>query len=137
MPALKSGIAALALVVGVSSPALAQGQGQAKGQKTFPGGANGSYPATQTPGNLSEYYGMTPNFANYGLSGSYPGFGGYGYSAYGPGAQFGAHYPASPASKVPPFSTKPSTTSSRKQTGKPASPGNVTNRGVPLPRKGL
>jgi hypothetical protein len=131
MPALKSGIAAMALIVGISSSALAQAP------KINTGGATGSYPATQTPGNLSDFYGMTPNFANYGLSGSYPSYGGYGYPAYGPGAQFGAHYPASPESKAAPVSTKPAAPINRKQTGKPGSSGYSTTRGVPLPRKGL
>ncbi len=133
MLALKSAIAALVLVVGISSSA----QAQAPGRKTFPGGATGSYPATQTPGNLSDFYGMTPNFANYGLSGSYPSYGGYGYPAYGPGAQFGAHYPTSPASKTQPASTKLPTSTIRKPVGKPGSLGNGTTRSVPLPRKGL
>jgi hypothetical protein len=129
MPVLKSGLAALLLVAGLSASALAQ-------QKPDSLGATGAYPASQVSENLSAYYGMTPNFANHGLSGTYPGYGGYGYQGYGPGAQFGAHYASSPASK-------PSTTS-RNPPGftsgvpkRPTGRGTSAPKGVSTPRKGL
>jgi hypothetical protein len=122
MPDKKSGLTALAIIAILSGPTLAQ--------SPTPGVATGAYPASQSPGNLSAYYGMTPNFANYGLSGTYPTRGGYGYQGYGPGAQFGAHYTPTTAGKPQPKPIAP------KPASKPA--GSLgTTKGVGRPRKGL
>ncbi len=96
MTASRSGFAALVLLASMSD------QARAQAPKPDRWSATGAYPGSQVAGNLSDYYGMTPNFANFGLSGTYPGFAGYGYPGYGPGPQFGAHYPATPTDKVPP-----------------------------------
>jgi hypothetical protein len=128
MPARIFGLAALIFVSGGLNPT----QGE---DKFEPIKASGAYPAAQTPGNLSAYYGMTPNFANYGLSGTYPGYGGYGYQAYGPGAQFGAHYSTTPGSKAATPSAKPNPKT--KPTTRPVVPRTGTSNGATHVRKGL
>jgi hypothetical protein len=126
MPASKAGLSALFLALGLCGAAQAQ-------QKPESPKATGAYPASQSPGNLSDYYGMTPNFANYGLSGTYPAYGGYGYGAYGPGAQFGAHYETSKTAK--PAANKPA---ARPEAGrKPTVPASASSKGAPRLRKGL
>jgi hypothetical protein len=132
MPSWKSGLAALFLVAGLGGPALAQ-------QKSTSGGATGSYPASQVDGTGGAgFYAMYPGAVNYGLSGSYPSYGGYGYQGFGPGPQFGAHYPAVGAN-LPRAENKMVGPKDgiKKQAGKPGSPGNGTAKALPRPRKGL
>jgi len=128
MTARLFGLAALFLIPGLSS------QIHAGEKSDFPR-ATGDYPPSQTSGNLSAYYGMTPNFANYGLPGTYPGYGGYSYQAYGPGAQFGAHYPAAIGSKATPPSTNPAPRT--RPAPRPSAPRTSKSRSATLLRKGL
>jgi hypothetical protein len=130
MPTSKSGIAALVLVAGLAGPVRAQ--------KADAWRATGDYTPSQTAAGLSNYYGMTPSFTSYGLSGSLPTVGGYGYQGFGPGSQFGAHYAASPDPKSTQTPKKPAgPTVNKKPAVKPVSPGNATSKGVMRPRKGL
>jgi hypothetical protein len=100
MRALTIGMTALMFALMIARPGLAQ-------QKPTPVQATGAYPTTQVDGTGSTYYAMFPGGMNYGLSGTFPNLGGYGYQGYGPGPQFGAHYPAKSAVVAPKVSTPP------------------------------
>jgi hypothetical protein len=83
MATLKSGLVAIALVVGLAGSSQAQfvTNGFQGGFATFPGA-----------GVTSGYYGVNAGFGNYGLPGAYPGYAGYGLSGYGPGAYLNGYY---------------------------------------------
>ncbi len=89
MSALKPGLTALVLVVGLAGSAPAQMVGRGHSYNGGYGGYNGN------PGfNANSAYYGNQGFGNYGLPGAYPGYGFAGYSAYGPGTAFnGYRYP--------------------------------------------
>jgi hypothetical protein len=84
MAALKSGLVAVALVVGLAGSSQAQfvtNGFQGGGFATFPGaGVN------------TGYYTVNNGFGNYGLPGAFPGYSGYALPGYGPGANLGGYF---------------------------------------------
>jgi hypothetical protein len=85
MATLKSGLVAIALVVGLAGSSQAQfiTNGFQRGFATYPGvGVN------------SGYYTVNGGYGNYGLPGVYPGYAGYGFAGYGPGAPLNGYFGA-------------------------------------------
>jgi hypothetical protein len=121
MKVLKPSFAAIVLIVGLSSAAQAQGV-VAGGYATYPGA-----------GTIQDYYTVTSGFGNYGLPGAYPNYSGYGLSGYGPGANLGEYFTATPNRNIGRVSNNMGglMNSIKQQTGKPGSyRNNAANYGV-------
>ena len=89
MSALKSGLAVLVVVAGLSGSAHAQQIGNVYGTGGF-----AAYPgAVANQANYGQgYYAINGGFGNYGLPGGYPNYAGYGFSGYGPGSSVGGYF---------------------------------------------
>ncbi len=126
MKALKSGLIAIALVVGLSGTARAQFV-----TGGFGGAGTSAYPAYGT-GTSSGYYTVNSGFGNYGLPGTNPGFSGFGLPGYGPGANLGAYFPQIQPNRAPQTTNNMGglMNTIRSQTGAGNSYGSGANRGI-------
>jgi len=129
MATLKSGLVAIAIVVGLAGSSQAQfvtNSFQGRGFAPFPGA-----------GVSSGYYSVNGGFGDYGLPGAYPSYAGYGLSGYGPGANLNGYFDPWLQPNLAPKTTNTMgglMSAIRTQTGRGNSYNYGVNNGISRPR---